>query len=60
MGQDPREAFRKLQQTIQNARRGSGMGGGPPKGSIGAGIGLLLLGGGVFLANNALFNGMSF
>ena len=58
MAQDPREAFRKIQQTFQNASRGTGMGGGPPKGSVGAGIALLLLSGGVYLVNNALFNGI--
>jgi len=35
---------------------GSG-GGGPPKGAVGGAGALILLAGGVYLANNALFNG---
>ena len=59
MGQDPREAWRKLQQTFasgqQQARKGFG---GAPKGSLGGAAGLLLLFGGGLLVQNALFNGM--
>lgn len=55
---DPREAWRRLQTELQrrSARVGGG-GGGAPKG-LGGGVALLaIIGGGVFLANNALFNG---
>ena len=56
MAQDPRETFRKLQQSIRNARgSGSGMPGGP-QGVAAVGLGALILGG-VYLASNALFNG---
>ncbi len=58
MGQDPREVFRKLQQTLGTAQRraGGGLPGGP-RNFFGGAFGLLLLGGGVVLFNNALFNG---
>ena len=58
MGQDPREAWRKLQQTLANAQQQGKRGiGGSPKGALGGIAGLLLLGGGVIVFNNALFNG---
>lgn len=59
MGQDPREMFRKLQQTLGSAqkRAGGGLPGGP-RNFFGGAAGLLLLGTGVVVANNALFNGM--
>ena len=58
MGQDPREVFRKLQQTLGSAQRraGGGLPGGP-RNFFGGAFGLLLLGGGVVVFNNALFNG---
>ena len=59
MGQDPKEAWRKLQQTLasaqQQGRRGMG---GSPRGAIGGVAGLLLLGGAAVVFNNALFNGI--
>lgn len=49
---NPQEAWKQLQKMANRA----GKGGPSPKG-MGAGLGgLLLLGGGVFVANNALFN----
>lgn len=49
-----REAWSQLTKMAQNAQRSGGPGG--PRG-VGAGVGgLLLLGGAVVLANNALFN----
>ena len=58
MGQDPREVFRKLQQTLGSAQRraGGGLPGGP-RNFFGGAFGLLLLGSGVVVFNNALFNG---
>ncbi|KAL2039648.1 hypothetical protein N7G274_007507 [Stereocaulon virgatum] len=57
MGQDPREVFRKLQQTLGSAQRraGGGLPGGP-RNFIGGAAGLVLLGTGVVVFNNALFN----
>jgi prohibitin 2 len=54
--------FADLQRALQNAQQqgrrfgAGGAGGGGPAG-IGAMAGLLLLGGGVWLASNSLFNG---
>ena len=60
MSRDPRETWAQLQQGFKNAqeqgRRGMG---GSPKGALGGAAGLILLAGGVLVANNALFNGMS-
>lgn len=55
---DPREAWQKLQNELaRRTTRMGGGGGGPPKGVIG-GIGsLVLIAGGIYVANNALFNG---
>lgn len=61
MAQDPREAFRKLQQTLQQRTRGGfgGRGGGIPGGASARPLaGLILLGLGGLLVSNALFNGM--
>jgi len=60
MGQDPRDMFRKLQQTLSNAQQ-KGKGGlpGGPRNFFGGAAGLLLLGGGVLVVNNALFNGIA-
>ena len=57
MGQDPREAWRKLQQSLAQAQRSGGIGGSPRNlfGGIGA---LILFGGGATLLSNSLFNGM--
>ena len=54
-GQDPREAWRKIQMELQQRTKGFGGGGGPKMGAGVAGIALLV--GGVWAANNALFNG---
>jgi prohibitin 2 len=58
MAQDPRETWAKLQQGFKQAQEQGrrGMGGGP-KGALGGAAGLILLAGGVIVANNALFNG---
>lgn len=59
MAQDPREVWRKLQQTVNSAQqRGRGGLPGGPRNFFGGAAGLLLLGGGVVLVNNALFNGI--
>lgn len=58
---DPREAWQRIQTelTRRTARFGGG-GGGPPKGAFGGLGALFVIGGGVYLANNALFNGSLF
>ncbi|KAL9070915.1 MAG: hypothetical protein Q9161_004557 [Pseudevernia consocians] len=57
MGQDPKEMWRKLQQAMSSAQqRGRGGLPGGPRNFFGAGAGLLLLGSGVVVVNNALFN----
>ena len=58
MGQDPRDIFRKLQQSLNSAQQ-KGAGGlpGGPRNFFGGAFGLILLGTGVVVANNALFNG---
>ena len=55
---DPKEAWQRIQNelTRRTARFGGG-GGGPPKGAAGGLGALVLIGGGLYLANNALFNG---
>lgn len=57
MGQDPKEAWRKLQQTLASAqqRGGAGFGGNPRNLFGGAAGAALLLGGGMVLFNS-LFN----
>ena len=58
MGQDPREVWRKLQQTMSSAQqRGRGSLPGGPRNFLGGAAGLLLLGTGIVVVNNALFNG---
>ena len=59
-GPDPRETWRKLQQTLSNAQQQGrkGLGGNPRNLFGGAGL-LLVLGGGALVVNNALFNGTS-
>ena len=56
MGQDPREMWQKLQQNM-NQRAKGGLPGGP-RNFFGGAAGLVLLGTGAVLVNNALFNGM--
>ena len=58
MGQDPREAWRRLQEMAMNPRSRPNLPGGP-RGFFSGAVGLVLLGGGVVFANNALFNGTS-
>ena len=59
MTQDPKEVWRKLQQRVNSAQqRGTGGLPGGPRNFFGGVAGLLLLGGGVVLVNNALFNGI--
>ncbi|KAF1838395.1 hypothetical protein BDW02DRAFT_564994 [Decorospora gaudefroyi] len=56
---DPREAWMRIQNelTKRSARFGGSGGGGPaPKGLFGGIGGLILIGGGIWMANNALFN----
>ena len=59
MGQDPREAWRALQRRFQQSSGGrpNFPGGGPR--FMGLGGGALLLFGGFWFINNALFNGKS-
>jgi prohibitin 2 len=56
---DPKEAWSRIQNelTRRTARFGGAGGGGPPKGLFGGIGGLILVGGGIWMANNALFNG---
>lgn len=56
MGQDPKEAWRKLQQTLQQRGGGNPLGGNPRNFLGGAGA-LILLGGGAVVLSNSLFNG---
>lgn len=57
MGQDPKEYWRKLQQTMSSAQqRGKGGLPGGPRNFFGGAAGLLLLGTGVVVVNSALFN----
>jgi hypothetical protein len=60
MSQDPRETFRRLQQTLQQrTRQGFGGSGGVPGGaSLKPLAGLILLGLGGIIVSNSLFNGM--
>ena len=59
MSQDPKEAWRRLQQTLASAQQQGRKGlGGNPRGAIGGAAGLLLLLGGAVVVNNALFNGL--
>lgn len=60
MARDPRETWAQLQRGFQNAQEQGRRGlGGSPKGVFGGAAGLILLAGGVIVANNALFNGRS-
>lgn len=58
--QSPREAWERLVRVVQQrAQQQGGRPGGSPRGIIGGGAALLLLGGLALTANNALFNGKS-
>ena len=59
MGQDPKEAWRRLQQTLASAQQRSGTKplGGSPRNFLGGVGALLLFGGGAVALSNALFNG---
>lgn len=60
MGQDPRETWKKLQQTLANAQQQGRRGlGGSPRGAIGGAAGIVLIVGGYLVFNNALFNGIT-
>ena len=55
---DPRETWRRLQMELSNRAPKFGGGGGPgPKGLMGGVGGIVLLAGGLWVANNSLFNG---
>lgn len=56
---DPKEAWQRIQTELarRSQRFGAG-GGGPPKGTLGGIGGIVVLAGGIWLANNALFNGV--
>jgi prohibitin 2 len=55
---DPKEAWARIQNELtRRSQRFGGSGGGPPKGLFGGIGGILLIGGGIWAANNALFNG---
>lgn len=57
MSRDPRETWAKLQQTLQSAQQQGRRGlGGNPRNFFGGAAGLVILVGGVVVANNALFN----
>ena len=59
MGQDPKEMWRKLVQNVSSAQQ-KGRGGlpGGPRNFFGGAAGVVLLGTGVVMVNNALFNGV--
>lgn len=63
MAGDPREAWARFQRTLQSAQRqgggrGFGGGAGSPRAFSGPAAGVALLLGGIWVANQALFNGM--
>ena len=53
---DPKEAWQRIQNELTRRTSRLGGSGGAPKGTAGGIAGLVLLGGGLWLANNALFN----
>ena len=53
---DPKEAWQRIQNELTRRTARMGGSGGAPKGTAGGIAGLVLLGGGLWLANNALFN----
>jgi prohibitin 2 len=55
---DPKEAWARIQNELtKRSSRFGGAGGGPPKGLFGGIGGFVLIAGGIWAANNALFNG---
>lgn len=56
MGQDPREAIKKIRQTLASAQK-SGLPGGP-RNFFGGAAGLVIIATGAIVVNNALFNGI--
>ncbi|KAL9130327.1 MAG: hypothetical protein Q9217_001466 [Psora testacea] len=56
MGQDPKEAWRKLQNSFASGTRGRGGLPGGPRNFFGVGGSIFLLIGGVWVVNSALFN----
>lgn len=56
---DPREAWQRLQTELTRRTQRMGGGGGAPKAPVGAIAGLVFIAGGLYVANNALFNGES-
>ena len=56
---DPKEAWQRIQNELTRRTTRFGGGGPAPKGLGGGIAGLVLLGGGLWVANNALFNGQS-
>ncbi|MCJ1399236.1 Prohibitin-2, subunit of the prohibitin complex (Phb1p-Phb2p) [Xylographa trunciseda] len=57
MAQDPRETWRKLQQTLVNAQQQGRKGlGGSPRGALGGAAAIAIIVGGALVVNNALFN----
>lgn len=56
--QQGRDAFAKLAAQLQRQARAGTGGGGPGRGLLGGGAGLLLLVGGGIALNSSLFNGM--
>jgi hypothetical protein len=55
---DPKEAWQRIQNELTRRTTRFGGGGSPAPKGLGGGIaGLVLLGGGLWVANNALFNG---
>ena len=59
MAQDPKEFFQKVSKSLNSAQQ-KGAGGlpGGPRNFFGGAFGLILLGTGVVVVNNALFNGV--
>lgn len=57
---DPNQLRQNAMKMMETMRRQGGGGGGPGKAGFGALGGLVLLGSGVYVANNALFNGERF
>ena len=56
---DPKEAWQRIQTELTRRTQRLGGGGGPPKGTLGGAGAFLVILGGAYLANNALFNGPS-
>ena len=55
---DPKEAWQRIQTELtRRTQRFGGGGGGAPKGALGGLGGIVVIAGGIWMANNALFNG---